>query len=107
MTIAPTSPAATEGRCPDEPPGARSRSSIFEVHYPVTGDPAGLELASGGVHGVHADFLNAWDQDALEREVRVCLNGEQGLRRRLQPRHRLTGDRRAASQPPGSVDADA
>ena len=45
------------------------------MRYPITGDPAGLELASGGVHGVHADFLNAWDQAALEREVRVCLNG--------------------------------
>jgi hypothetical protein len=47
---------------------------VFEVRYPVTGDPAGLELASGGVVGVHADFVNAWDQPALEREVRVCLN---------------------------------
>ena len=47
---------------------------VFEVRYPVTGDPAGLELASGGVVGVHADFVNAWEQTALEREVRVCLN---------------------------------
>ena len=47
---------------------------IVEVHYPVTGDPAGLELASGGIRGVHADFLNAWDEPALEREVRACLN---------------------------------
>ena len=49
---------------------------VFEVRYPVTGDPSALELASGGTLGVHADFLNAWDQAALEREVRVCLNGE-------------------------------
>lgn len=49
---------------------------IFEVHYPVTGDPRAVSLASGGVLGVHADFLNAWDQEALEREVRVCLNGD-------------------------------
>jgi hypothetical protein len=62
------------GRCPDDHPVAIPQL-VFEVHYPVTGDPAGLELASGGVRGVHADFLNAWDQDALEREVRVCLNG--------------------------------
>ena len=62
------------GRCPSDHPIAIPQL-IFEVHYPVTGDPEGLELASGGVHGVHADFLNAWDQDALEREVRVCLNG--------------------------------
>lgn len=65
---------SAQGHCPDSHPVAIPQL-IFEVHYPVTGDPAGLELASGGVHGVHADFLNAWDQAALEREVRVCLNG--------------------------------
>ena len=44
------------------------------THDPVWGDPAGLELASGGVRSLHADFVQAWDQDALEREVRACLN---------------------------------
>jgi hypothetical protein len=62
------------GRCP-----ATHRVPIaqltFEVRYPVSGDPAGLELASGGLHSLHADFLNAWDPAALEREVRACLNG--------------------------------
>ncbi len=65
---------SARGGCPDSHPVAIPQLT-FEVHYPVTGDPAGLELASGGVLGVHADFLNAWDQAALEREVRVCLNG--------------------------------
>ena len=65
---------SADGHCPASHPEAIPQL-VFEVHYPVTGDPAQLELASGGVHGVHADFLNAWDQDALEREVRVCLNG--------------------------------
>jgi len=62
-----------EGRCPDGHPVVLPQL-IFEVHYPITGDTAGLALASGGTHGVHADFVNAWDQAALEREVRVCLN---------------------------------
>jgi Domain of unknown function (DUF1996) len=62
------------GRCPADHPVAIPRL-VFEVHYPVTGDPTGLELASGSVEGVHADFLNAWDQPTLEREVRICLNG--------------------------------
>lgn len=62
------------GQCPSGHP-VPIPQLILEVHYPIVGDPAGLELASGGVHGVHADFLNAWDQAALEREVRVCLNG--------------------------------
>jgi Domain of unknown function (DUF1996) len=64
-----------DGRCPIGHPVAIPQL-VFEVHYPLTGEPSPLELASGGVHGVHADFLNAWDQEALEREVRVCLNGE-------------------------------
>ena len=63
------------GECPDDHPVAVPQL-VFEVHYPVTGDPSGLELASGGTGGVHADFLNAWDQPTLEREVRVCLNGD-------------------------------
>jgi hypothetical protein len=61
------------GRCPDDHPVALAQL-IFEVHYPVSGDSGGLELASGGTWGVHADFVNAWDQETLEREVRVCLN---------------------------------
>jgi hypothetical protein len=66
---------SVDGQCPSDHPVPLPQL-IFEVHYPVRGDPAGLELASGGVHGVHADFLNAWDQATLEREVRLCLNGE-------------------------------
>jgi hypothetical protein len=62
------------GRCPEDHPVPLPQL-IFEVHYPVTGDPTDLALASGGVHGVHADFLNAWDQATLEDEVRLCLNG--------------------------------
>lgn len=64
---------STDGRCPESHPVVVPQL-IFEVHYPVTGDPAGLELASGGVRSVHADFMQAWDQDAIEREVRACLN---------------------------------
>ncbi|HEY9556038.1 MAG TPA: DUF1996 domain-containing protein, partial [Acidimicrobiales bacterium] len=63
------------GTCADDHP-VPVPQLIFEVHYPVTGDPAGLELAAGGVRSVHADFVQAWDQDALDREVRTCLNGE-------------------------------
>lgn len=62
-----------DGRCPDGHPVALPQL-IFEIRYPVTGSPNGLELASGGTHGVHADFINAWDPAALDREVRACLN---------------------------------
>lgn len=44
------------------------------VHYPVTGDPADLSLASGPAHTAHADFLNGWDEAALRREVESCLH---------------------------------
>jgi hypothetical protein len=47
---------------------------VMTISYPVWGDGHDLELASGGVHGLHADFVNAWDAAALEREVRACLN---------------------------------
>ncbi len=62
-----------DGACPDDHPVALPQL-IFEVHYPISGDAGGVALASGGTLGVHADFVNAWDQAALEREVRVCLN---------------------------------
>jgi hypothetical protein len=62
-----------EGACPDEHPIALPQL-IFEIRYPVAGTPEGLELASGGTRGVHADFINAWDPAGLDREVRACLN---------------------------------
>ena len=65
-----------DGRCPVGHPRADPAARVRGPLPRRPGDPSALELASGGVHGVHADFLNAWDQDALEREVRVCLNGE-------------------------------
>lgn len=62
-----------DGGCPARHPIPLPQL-IFEIRYPITGDTAGVELASGGTRGVHADFVNAWDQTALEREVHACLN---------------------------------
>jgi hypothetical protein len=45
----------------------------MDIHYPVSGRPE-LLLASGALTTAHADFLNAWDQDKLETEVRLCIN---------------------------------
>ena len=36
--------------------------------------PAEVSLASGGPETAHADFWKVWEQDALENEVRRCLN---------------------------------
>src|SRR5690606_4492267 len=63
------------GACPASHP-VPVPQLVFEVHYPVWGDPSGLELASGGVRSVHADFVQAWAQATLEREARTCLNRE-------------------------------
>ncbi len=35
----------------------------------------------GGVNGLHADFLNAWDPSTLERLVAVCTRGERNSNR--------------------------
>lgn len=59
--------------CPGSHPVAIPRLTLV-VHYPVVGDPVGLRLASGPLETAHADFLNGWDPDALEVEVRSCLH---------------------------------
>ena len=43
------------------------------VHYPVSGRRS-AELASGGQFSGHADFVNAWNQDALASRVKRYLN---------------------------------
>lgn len=53
------------------------------VHYPITGDPGAVALASGSPYSGHADFFNAWDQPVLARHVTECLNAgvQCGVRR--------------------------
>jgi hypothetical protein len=46
---------------------------VLDVSYAFAGDPANLRLASGEIITAHADFLNAWDPDALARNVESCL----------------------------------
>ena len=60
------------GACPDSHPVAIPQLQMAIDFPPV--DPVDLSLASGGVETAHADFWNVWDQAALEREVRACLN---------------------------------
>ena len=60
------------GRCPaSHPVGVPAIALIFG--YAHAGGP-GVELASGGQYSAHADFVNAWDQQALESLVAGCLN---------------------------------
>jgi hypothetical protein len=60
-------------RCPVSHP-VPMPELVFEIRYPVTGDGHDLMVASGPPVSAHADFMNAWDQDKLEQEVRTCLN---------------------------------
>jgi hypothetical protein len=62
-----------KGRCPATHP-VRVPSLTLIVRYPVKRG-AGLALASGGVHSGHADFFNAWNQEALSKIVRECSLG--------------------------------
>lgn len=43
------------------------------LRYPVSGDPSGFRLASGGGYTMHGDFFNAWPAAELERRVRDCI----------------------------------
>src|SRR4051812_25643059 len=43
------------------------------LRYPVSGNPSGLRLSSGGGFTMHADFFNAWPVNEMERRVRDCI----------------------------------
>jgi hypothetical protein len=63
---------STDGTCPASHPVPVPALAIV-VHYPTLG--AGpIALASGGQFSGHADFVNAWDQNTLERLVARYLN---------------------------------
>ena len=66
---------SSKGVCPESHPVPVPQLQ-FSVEYPHTGSTAGLMLASGGLLSGHADFMNGWDQERLEREVRLCLHRE-------------------------------
>jgi len=61
------------GACPPSHP-VHVPQLTFAVLYPISGAGHDLTLASGSTYGIHADFLNAWDQPALEAEIRHCLH---------------------------------
>lgn len=63
------------GACPASHPVSVPQLQL-SIEYPVSGSVAGLELASGGLLTGHADFVNAWEPDALETEIANCLHRE-------------------------------
>ena len=63
---------SNDGQCPDSHP-VPIPQLIFSAIYPVFGDITQMRLASGSLLTGHADFVNSWNQDVLEREVELCL----------------------------------
>jgi len=64
---------ATNGVCPADHPVALPELVVI-IRYPVTGSEGTITVASGTAYSGHADFMNAWNQDALQHLVDYCLN---------------------------------
>jgi hypothetical protein len=64
---------STAGRCPTSHPVVLPQLTVA-VDFPIWGAGHDLTLASGGTRSAHGDFLNAWDERALAREVTNCIN---------------------------------
>ncbi len=65
--------ASVGGSCPDSHPVAIPQLTL-SIGYPVSGEGHDLSLASGSVLTGHADFVNAWDEAELTRQVVKCLH---------------------------------
>jgi hypothetical protein len=63
--------ATSRGRCPATHPVAVPQLTL-SIRYWVP-DTQGLELASGGTHSLHADFMIAWTGSEQEDLVERCI----------------------------------
>lgn len=61
------------GLCPASHP-VHVPQLTFAITYPISGSGHELTLASGGINGLHSDFINAWHQKALLQEINLCLH---------------------------------
>jgi hypothetical protein len=61
------------GKCPASHPVAMPGLSLVYSYQPP--GPGTVILSSGGQYSGHADFINSWNQQALEELVATCLNG--------------------------------
>jgi hypothetical protein len=65
------------GVCPASHP-VQIPSVSFVIAYPLNSDTNGITLSSGTSFSMHADFFNAWDDNAQAERVRNCL--DQGVK---------------------------
>jgi len=63
---------SVEGQCPDSHP-VETPALALNVRYPAV-QSAGASLSSGGQYSGHGDFVNAWNQERLQRLVDRYLN---------------------------------
>ena len=76
---------ARAGRCPAGHPVAVPALSLVYAYPARALDAAGaVVLSSGGQYTGHADFINAWDQQALRKLVLGCLD-DANMRPTLDP----------------------
>jgi hypothetical protein len=61
--------AVAGARCPTDHPVAVSELRM-ETYWPSDGQAHTFTLSSGNTAGLHADFMNGWDQATLNRLVR-------------------------------------
>ncbi|WP_433538430.1 DUF1996 domain-containing protein [Micromonospora sp. CA-249363] len=61
------------GACPKSHP-VPVPSVSFVISYPLSANTNGITLASGTSFSMHADFFNAWKDEALAARVRNCLD---------------------------------
>ena len=66
---------ARDGRCPAGHPVAVPALSLVYAYPARAVDAArAIGLSSGGQYTGHADFINAWNEQALTKLVRGCLD---------------------------------
>jgi Domain of unknown function (DUF1996) len=61
-----------DGACPATSPVPVPQLTLT-VAYPVSGEGHELSLSSGDLATSHADFINSWDQEKLEADIKLCL----------------------------------
>lgn len=64
--------ASDAGHCPPTHPVPMVRL-VLRIRYPHTGSVGELRFSSGPLHSGHADFMNAWDQEAIGGMVDLCI----------------------------------
>jgi hypothetical protein len=65
-----------DGVCPETHPVLMTQLQLSIV-WPITGDSAGRAvLSSGPTARAHGDFLNGWNEQALEDHIDLCIRAK-------------------------------